>query len=233
MRYLVKHKLYSLINIFGLSLGIACCILIFAYIGYELSYDGYHKNADNIYRIVAIRTVSGQTNELAISPAPVGPTLVEELPEVENAVRFSPTVKRVFAYQDKTFFEEGVLYVDQSLFDVFSFEMIEGDPETALEVPFTMIFTEKTSKKYFGDESPVGKFVTWDNKFDYRVTGVVKDPPPNSHFTFNALASFATFIKYDPRIGSWNGGSFQTYLLLQENTDLKKFEQKLTWRWKT
>jgi putative ABC transport system permease protein len=153
--------------------------------------------------------------------------MVEELPEVKNAVRFSPTVKRVFAYQDKTFFEEGVLYVDQSLFDVFSFEMIEGDPKTALELPFTMVFTEKTAQKYFGDESPVGKMVNWDNKFDYRVTGVVKDPPLNSHFTFNALASFATFIKYDPRIGSWNGGSFQTYLLLEDNTDLKKFQQKM------
>ena len=226
-RNLIKHKFYSSINIFGLSLGIACCILIFAYIAYELSYDGYHKKAENIFRIVSKRTVSGQTNELARSPAPVGPTMIEELPEVINAVRFSPTVKRVFAYQDKTYFEEGVLYVDQSIFDVFSFEMIEGDPKTALEVPFTMVFTEKTAQKYFGDESPVGKIINWDNKFDYRVTGVVKDPPPNSHFTFNALASFATFIKYDPRIGSWNGGSFPTYLLLDKNTDLKKFQQKM------
>lgn len=226
-RNLVKHKSYSLLNIFGLSLGITCCILIFAYIGYELSYDGYHKNADNIFRIVSRRSVSGQTSELAISPAPVGPTMVEELPEVVDAVRFSPTVKRVFAYQDRTFFEEGVLYVDQSVFNVFSFELIEGDPETALEVPFTMVFTEKTAQKYFGDKSPVGKNIKWDNKFNYRVTGVVKDPPPNSHFTFNALASFSTFIKYDPRIGSWNGGNFQTYLLLEENTDLEKFEQKM------
>jgi len=156
-RNLIKHKFYSSINIFGLSLSMSCCILIFAYIGYELSYDGYHKNVDNIYRIVSKRTVSGQTSELARSPAPVGPTMVEELPEVVNAVRFSPTVKRVFAYQDKTFFEEGVLYVDQSVFDVFSFEMIEGDPKTALELPFTMVFTEKTAQKYFGDESPVGQ----------------------------------------------------------------------------
>ena len=226
-RNLAKHKFYSSINIFGLSLGIACCILIFAYIGYENSYDAYHKNADNIYRIVSKRTVSGQTSELARSQAPVGPTMVAELPEVKNAVRFSPTVKRVFAYQDKTFFEEGVLYVDQSVFDVFSFEMILGDPKTALEVPFTMVFTETTAQKYFGDENSVGKIVNWDNKFDYRVTGVVKDPPPNSHFTFNALASFATFIKYDPRIGSWNGGSFPTYLLLQENTDIERFQQKM------
>ncbi len=226
-RHIVKHKFYSAINVFGLSLGIACAILILAYIGYELSYDSYNKKADQIFRIVSKSTVSGQTSEMARSPAPVGPTMKDELPEVLDAVRFSPTVKRVFAYGDKTFFQEGVLYVDQSVFDVFSFEMIEGDPKTALEVPFTMVFTEKTALKYFGDENPVGKIVNWDNKFDYRVTGVVKDPPPNSHFTFNALASFSTFIKYDPRIGSWNGGSFQTYLLLQENIDLKEFERKM------
>jgi len=225
-RNLIKYKSYSLINIFGLSLGIACCILIYAYIGYELSYDRYHKNADSIYRIVSQRVAMGKTSILATTPAPVGPTMVEDFPEVLDAVRFSPTVKRVFTYQDKSFFQDGVLYADPSVFKVFSFEMIEGDPETALEVPFTMILAEKTARKIFGNESPVGKIINWDNKFDYRITGVVKDPPPNSHFTFNVLASFATFMKYDPRIGSWRGGSFQTYLHLRKNVDPKQFEQK-------
>jgi putative ABC transport system permease protein len=199
-RNLVRHKFYSLINIFGLSLGITCCILILTYIGYERSYDGYHKNADDIYRIASRTTISGQTSELARTPAPVGPTMVQDFPEVVDAVRFSPTVRRVFAYEDRNFFQEGVLYVDQSVFNVFSWELIEGDPKTALEVPFTMVLTETTARKIFGNESPVGKFVKWDNRFDYRVTGVVKDPPSNSHFTFTVLASFSTFIKYDPRI---------------------------------
>ncbi len=226
-RNLVKHKFYSLINILGLSLGIACCMLILAYIGYERSYDGYHANADNIYRIASRSKVSGQTSEFARTPAPVGPTMVQDFPEVIDAVRFSPTVRRVFAYEDRNFFQEGVLYVDQSVFNVFSWELIEGDPETALEVPFTMVLTETTAHKIFGNEDPVGKFIKWDNRFDYRVTGVVKDPPPNSHFTFTVLASFSTFIKYDPRIGSWDGGIFQTYLLLRENSDPLEFEQKM------
>ncbi len=226
-RNLVKHRFYSLINIFGLSLGITSSILILTYIGYERSYDGYHKNADDIYRIASRTTVSGQTNEYARTPAPVGPTMVQDFPEVLDAVRFSPTVKRVFAYGDKNFFQEGVLYVDQSVFNVFSWKLIEGDPETALEVPFTMVLTETTARKIFGDENPVGKFIKWDNRFDYRVTAVVKDPPPNSHFTFTCLASFSTFIKYDPRIGSWDGGSFQTYLLFRKNTDFVEFEAKM------
>ncbi|KPL17395.1 MAG: hypothetical protein AMS26_01060 [Bacteroides sp. SM23_62] len=227
-RKFYKYKSYSLINIFGLSLGILCSILIFSYIGYELSYDGYHKNADNIYRIVSRRTSMGKTVELALAPAPIGPTMIKDFPEVVDAVRFSPTVRRAFRYKDKKFFETGVLYADQSVFNVFSFDLIEGDPKTALEVPFTMVLTEKTAHKYFGNESAVGKVIKWDNKHDYQITGVVKDPPPNSHFTFNVLASFSTFIKYDPRIGSWRGGSFQTYLLLQKNTRYEEFEQKMT-----
>jgi putative ABC transport system permease protein len=226
-RNFIKHKSYSLINIFGLSLGIACCTLIYAYIGYELSYDGYHKNADNIYRIASKSRVSGQTSELARVPGPMGPTLILEFPEVIDFVRFMPTVKRVFTHQDKSFFQEGVLYVDQSVFDVFSFELIEGDPETALEVPFTVVLTEQTAQKIFGNESPVGKIINWDNKFDYRITGVMKDPPPNSHFTFNVLASFSTLVRYDPRLGTSWSVSYQTYLLLRENEDPEEFEQKM------
>lgn len=226
-RNLIKHKSYSLINIFGLSLGITCCILILAYIGYELSYDSYHKNADSIYRIASKRTTMGRTQEFAVSPGPAGPTMIKDFPEVIDAVRFMPTVKRAFAYGDKKFFETGVLYADQSVFKVFSYELIEGDLETALEAPFTMVITLETAQKYFGNESPMGKIVKWDNNFDYRITGVVKSPPPNSHFTFNVLASFSTLIRYDPRLGSsWNT-SYQTYLLLQENTDPKELEQKM------
>ncbi len=227
LRNMRKYKSYSFINIFGLSIGIACCILILAYIGYEFSFDGYHKNADNIYRVVSQQVAMGKTRELAISPAPVGATLVKDYPEGLDSARFMPTVKRIFIYEDKSFFQEGVIYADQSVFNVFSFDMIEGDPATALEVPFTMVITEKTAQKYFGDENPVGKIMNWDNKFDYRITGVVKDPPPNSHFTFSVLASFATLIKYDARLGSWRGASFQTYLLMQDNTDLKEFDLKI------
>jgi putative ABC transport system permease protein len=227
-RSMIKNKFYSLINVFGLSFGIACCILIFAYIGYEFSFDRYHKNADNIYRIVQKRTVEGRTQELPSSTGPMGPALVEEFPEVIDAARFMPTVIRSFIFEDRKFFQSGVFYADQSVFNIFSFELIEGDPKTALEAPFTMVVTEETAQKYFGDESPIGKTINWDNKFDYQITGVVKEPPPNSHFTFTCMASFSTLIPYAPRIGSrWTIWGFATYLLLQENADPEKLEQKL------
>jgi len=188
-RKLIKQKSYSLINILGLSLGITCCILILAYVTYELSYDRYHENSENIYRVITRMTEKGRTQEIVSARAPVGPTLVADYPEVLDSVRIAPTVKRIFIYKDKSFFQEGVFYVDRSIFNVLSFELIEGDPKTALELPFTMVLTETAAKKYFGDENPLGKMMNWDNKFDYQVTGIVKDPPPNSHFTFEALAS--------------------------------------------
>ncbi len=225
-RNLIKYKSYSLINLFGLSIGIACCLLILAYIGFEFSYDNYHVHADNIYRIVSKTTAAGQTRESAYSPAPMGLTLASDYPEVLDAVRFMPTVKRIFIYENTTFFQEDVFYADKSVFNIFSFDLIEGDPQTALEVPFTMVITETTARKYFGSDNPVGKIINWDNKFDYRITGVVKDPPPNSHFTFQVLASFSTLIKYDARLGGWTA-SYTTYLLLKEKTDFKAFEQKI------
>ncbi len=226
-RNFIRHAAYSLINISGLTVGITCCILILAFVGYEFSFDRYHENADNIYRILSETTINGVVSESATCPMLVAPTLVNDFPEVLNAARISPTVKRSFIYEDKQFFESNVYYADQSIFEVFSFKLIEGNPETALESPFTMVITESTARKYFGNESPVGKIMNWDNKFDYAITGVVKDPPPNSHFTFSVLASFNTYFKYDPRLAEyWWGWNVPTYILLQDGTDYKKFENK-------
>jgi len=228
-RNLVKHRSYSVINIFGLTLGMTCCLLIFAYIGYELSFDRFHSKEDRIYRIITKYTLDGTTQELPNSTAPLAPTLVADFPEVLDAVRLSPTVKRSFKYQDMQFFEDSVFYVGQSFFEIFSFELIEGDPETALEVPFTMVITEDAAKKYFGEESPIGKIMNWDNRFDYRITGVVKNPPANSHYQFKVMASYSTYRRYDPRIVTrWAVWGPTTYVLLAENTDLRDFEHKLS-----
>ncbi len=227
-RNLIKNISFSLINIIGLSLGIACCILILGYIGYELSYDSHHQNTDNIYRIASIQTSENRVTEQATCPAPVGPTMMKDYPEIVDAVRFMPTVQRMFRYEDKDFYQSGVIYADQSVFNVFSFELVEGDPETALELPFTMVITEKAAKKYFGDESPVGKVMIWDTRFEYTITGVVKDLPLNLHFQFDVLASFATLIKYSASIGSsWTNWGFNTYLLLNDKTDINALENKI------
>ena len=227
VRNLMRQKTYSLINIFGLSVGIACAVLVLAFVAYELSFDRYHAGADRIFRVASERTSLGTENRFATVPAPVGPTMVSDFPEVVGSVRFSPTVRRAFSTGDKVFFQDGIFYADDSVFRVFSFELVRGNPETALEAPFTMVMTEETARKYFGDVDPLGKTVMWDNRFEYRVTGIVKAPPPNSHFTFTVLASFSTFIQYDARIGEWGGGSFATYIKVGEGADPKVLEDKL------
>lgn len=222
-----RSPFYTLINISGLAIAITCATLILFYVTYHLSFDGYHENARDIYRIITTRTQDGASTQSARTPAPVGPLLKEEVPEVLNYARFSPTVKRAFSYNNRKFFESGVFYADQSVFEIFSFKLLSGDPATALEAPFTMVLTQSMAEKYFQDEEPLGKFIKWDNNFEYRVTGVMEDVPDNSHFHPNVLASFETFIKYDERIGSWEGGYFQTYLLLKENTNEQQLKDKL------
>lgn len=227
-RHIVKQKAHSTINIFGLALGITSCILLISYIMYELSFDGFHKNANRVYRLAYSRVSEGQLTNTAGSPAPAAVALMNDYPEVISAVRFMKTIRRSFVYQDKSHLQDGVMYADQSFFDVFSFELIEGDRETALAVPWTMVITESTAKRYFGDESPVGKIVEWDNNFKYTVTGVLKDIPDNSHFRFNVLASFSTLIDFNAAIGEyWLSWTFNTYLLLEETTDYLEFEKKL------
>jgi len=227
LRNFIRHPSYSLINLTGLFVGLTCCILILAFVEYEFSFDRYHKHAENIYRILSETTINGVSSESATCPVRFAPTLVNDFPEVKQAARITPTVRRSFIYEDKRFFESDVYYADQAIFDVFSFEFIEGDPTTALEAPYTMVLTENTARKYFGEANPVGKIMNWDNKSDYAITGVVRDPPPNSHFRFTVLASFNTFFSYDPRLAEyWWGWNVPTYLLLQEGTDYKSFEKK-------
>ncbi len=227
IRNFIRNRSFSLINIAGLSIGITCCILILAFVGYEFSFDRYHEHRDDIYRILSETTINGVVNKSATCPMRFAPTIVNDFPEVVEAARINPTVKRSFIYQDKQFFESNVYYADHAIFDVFSFELIEGDRETILEAPFTMVITEKTARKYFGDESPVGKIMNWDNKFDYAITGVVRDPPPNSHFTFTVLASFTTYFTYDPRLAEyWWGWNVPTYIRLENGMDYKSFEKK-------
>ncbi|MFC1564262.1 ABC transporter permease [candidate division KSB1 bacterium] len=226
-RNLIRHKSYSLINVFGLSLGIVCCILISTYIGYEFSYDSMHENADNIYRICSIRSVEGGSIEMNGIPTPLVPVLTEDFPEVITSFRIAATVKRAYRYKDKTFLEDGVFYAENGFIEMFSFDVIKGDTKTALEAPFTMVITESMAEKYFGDEDPIGKLIEWDNNFEYTVTAVLKDPPENIHFSFNAIASYSTYFKYDPRIETSWAITPSTYLLLRDNTDHKEFEKKL------
>ncbi len=223
VRNLVKYKSDSLNTVLGLTIGFACAISILLYVRTELSYDRYHENADRIYRVV-------EGNDVKTQPL-LGPTLKEAYPEIEHFLRIQGTAGIwLMAYQDKVFYETDVAWADETLFDLFSFPLLRGNPDTALKDPFTVVITRSTALKMFGDEDPMGKVIVADNGFaDLRVTGVMEDIPDNSHFRMDYFVSLSTApLVGNPRtLTRWSVRYFYTYLLLPEDYRGEMLEDKL------
>jgi len=233
-RNLKRQKIYSFINITGLSLGLACCILITLYVHFELSYDGYHDKADNIYRIIEIETESGKKQYSAATPAPLAPTLSEEFPDIVQVVRiFHPSwiEKWKISYEDRTFFEEGVFFADPSILEVFNFPLIHGQEQNALREPYSMIITKEMAQKYFGHSNPVGKVLSVHG-VQIKITGITQDIPPNSHIRFQFLVSLATLESPGFRnvasdmLDNWRSHNFYSYLLLREEASSVELQEK-------
>jgi putative ABC transport system permease protein len=225
-RSLKKHKGYSFINISGLAIGMAVCMLIFMWILNELSYDKFHEKADRICRTTMDIEI-GTTLHTPVSLTAAGPALVEDFPEVITAARVDRPRRVSIKYEDKAYQEADVGFAENTIFDIFTFPFISGDPKTALEAPNTVVITESMAKKYFGDLDPLGKILRFNNETDFSVTGVVKDVPPNSHFRFNMLRSFQTLMASGSvRDDMWFDLRFFTYLLLDEHTSPERLEQK-------
>jgi len=217
LRNLKRFKAYSLINIAGLAVGMACCFLILLFVKDELSYDRYHKNSDQIYRLIIEVNVEGKKTLGAITPPPMGPALVNDFPEAINAARFIRTSREevLISHGDKEFYERRFFFADPSVFDVFSFPLIRGDPEASLKEPYSVVITEEIAEKYFGDEDPLGNVITFNNKDDYKITGVLKNIPHNSHFRFDFLASFRTLNHYFILpLDDWGSCALYTYMLI-------------------
>ncbi len=230
-RSIAKQKLYALINIFGLALGLSCCILISAFIINELSFDRFHEKADNIYRVATRGSVGGTEFIVATSSSPIGPTFVKDFPDVVNYARLGPSPRVQFTYKDKKFYEEDLIYFEKSMFDIFSFELVRGNPETALEAAYTMVITEEAAEKYFGNEDPVGKILKRNNSRDFTITGIIKKPPANSHIQFDMIGSFESLISDNPQgfdgsTGNWGAVGMYTYILTREDCDYKEIEEK-------
>jgi putative ABC transport system permease protein len=227
LRNIKKHKGYASINIVGLAIGMACCILIVLYIATELSYDRYHKNAGRIFRLGLDANMGGSQVITPISNVPSAPALVQEYPEVIDAVRIRTVSRTSVEYEDKQYYENGILYADNSLFSVFTFPMIAGDPRTALETAYSVVLTEDTAKRYFGDRDPIGRALTLNNDSNFVITGVMNNVPPNSHFTFDMVCSYETLYDRNRELmEEWFNFRDYTYLLLAEGFDHKELEDK-------
>ncbi len=225
VRNIFKDKTYSAINILGLTIGVTCSLFLLMYILDELSYDRYHKNAENIYRIVSNIREPDNAFTWAVVQIPLAEELRDNYPEVEDVVRFFGTSRTQYQVGDKSFYETDFFLADSTVFDMFSYELINGDPRTALDAPFSIVLTESIAKKYFGDaEAAFGQSLQNQGNEQFKVTGIMKDVPFNSHFRFDALISRNT----RPQVtGGWGGFGVPTYIQLPSGYDLSKMYASL------
>jgi putative ABC transport system permease protein len=222
VRNILKDRTYSAINILGLTIGITCSLFLLMYILDELSYDRYHKNAPNIYRIVSNIKEPDNAFTWAIAQIPMADELRDNYPEVTNAVRFFGTGRTQYKNGDKQFYETDFNLADSTVFDMFTYDFIAGDPATALDQPFSIVLTEKTAKKYFADvPGALGKSIQNQQGEEFKITGIMHDVPLNSHFRFDALISKSTRAQQFQNVSWGNFGVF-TYIQLPEGYDLRK-----------
>lgn len=231
LRNLFRNKLYSFLNIAGLAIGIACCVLILLYVQDELSFDRFHEKADRIFRVNSHFFISERTMHFATTAHVQGQMFKDEYPEVENYVRFNQYgLQRVIRYKENTFYEEKFIYADHTLFDVFSFKLIKGNPKDALVKPNSLVVTEEMAEKYFGSDDPIGKDLRVNVDTLFKVTGVMENIPKTSHIRPDFFASFST-LNLEPTGNAaqdmLSNIDYLTYILLREGADYKEFEQKL------
>ena len=230
IRNLWKNKGFSSINIFGLAVGIACSLLIFLFVKDENSYDRFHKDADNIYRIVKdFVNDDGSLIPDATTQSPLAPAMQAEMPEVARITRVRPNWGRgyLIKYADKKISEEKIYGVDSSFFDVFTFPFVEGNAKTAFKDVNSIVLTSTSAKKIFGKQNPVGKTVNVDAFGDMMVAAVIHDVPTNSHFHFDYLVSYRKQPGNTPQLTNWNGYNDYTYVKVKPGTNVPAFVKKI------
>ena len=229
LRNLLKHKAYSTINISGLAIGITCCLLITMYVQDELSYDRHHEKADRIYRLIVdiFPPNDGPVDHYATSGPGVAPVLEADFPEIERAVRIRKVSDALVTRGQNALYED-FHFADSTFFEVFDCSFLAGDPKTALSDPFAIVLTETMSRKYFGNREILGQSIVVDDTLQFKVTGVIEDIPPNSHFAFDFLSSFPTLQKigFGGLTSWWSFGGYN-YLLLRGGTDVAALGQKI------
>lgn len=227
LRNLLKHKGYTLVNVSGLTVGIVVCLFIMLYVNDELSFDGFHANEDHLYRIMEDQHYAGGTVfTTSATPGPLAADLTSKIPEIKKAARVSWGEMKLFQFGDKSFKENGK-YVDPDLFQMFSFPLIEGDVNSALREPSSLILSESLAKKYFGSESAIGKQIRINTTSDYRVTGVMKDIPKNSSLQFDFAMPFEDLVQTNQWLKEWGNNAPRTYILVGEGALQADVETKI------
>ena len=219
IRNLLRNKFYSILNISGLAIGIACCLLIVLFVTDELSYDKHYEKSDRTYRLTMSGKLNGSAFDLAVVGPAVGQALKDDYPEVLEFGRFRQRGAPFIQYGENIFKEENFVWADHSILNIFDVELVQGNPEEALINPRSLIMSESAAKKYFGEEDPIGKTIEFSGNSDYSVTAVYKDMPKNQHFEFDVIGSLLTLE--EARRQMWLQMNFQTYVVLSEGADVE------------
>jgi putative ABC transport system permease protein len=225
VRNLVKNKFYSILNLSGLAVGLATCLLIYLYVSDELSYDAYHKNANRIYRVNNEIKFGGNYFDIAQGPAMMGPTMVREIPRVEQYTRLRWYGSFLVRKGNENVGEGRVGYADSTFFDIFSIPVLAGNPKTALTEPHSIVLTASKARKYFNTTDVVGKNLTINDTGVYKITAVISDIPKQTHFNFDFFVPMSE--NPDSRSPNWLSENYSTYILLKENSDTKNLTAEL------
>ncbi|MDF1560822.1 MAG: ABC transporter permease [Bacteroidales bacterium] len=218
----------TFLNVAGLAIGMSASLLILLWVQDELSYDKFNKKAENIYRVEEDQFYSGERYHVTVTPQPSGPVWKEKIPEIVEQARINRLPRILFRNEDKVFFESSIVASDSGLFNMFTLPLLRGDPATALTAPYSIVLSEKLADKYFGDTNPLGKTVTLENRYQFMVTGVMKEIPENSIFTFEGVIPFSFLREIGAVSNSWGSNSIFTYVEFEEGSDLESVGKKLT-----
>ncbi len=226
IRVMKKQRGYLMLNVGGLAIGITSFLFISLYVIHELSYDRFHKNYENIYRLKIVGRLAGSVLDQAVTAAPMAQAMLNDYPEVLKATRVTEMGAWLIRFGENRFNEDGVLFADSSFFDVFDFKLLKGDPATALVRPRSMVLTEEYARKYFGNQDPMGQRLSVEaDTILYTVTGVIQNIPDNSHIKFDILASLSSYPGQANNQG-WVSHNFYTYIVVKDGTSKEDLQNK-------
>ncbi|NIM15333.1 MAG: FtsX-like permease family protein [Candidatus Aminicenantes bacterium] len=226
-RNIKNYKGYSFINILGLAVGMACCMLLLLWVQDEMSFDKFHEKAENIYRVELDLPRSNGTSHTRLTSYPLGGAIQENIPEVKYAARLANIRGLMIRYGDKTFIEDEIRAVDPSFLQIFTFPLISGNPKTALNQTYSILITEELAVKYFGTDDPLGKIMTVNNNYDFTVTGVMKNVPENSTITFNILVPLEFLKDLGEYYDFWRSLNCHTWVELYPNSQTAPVNKKI------
>jgi putative ABC transport system permease protein len=227
-RNISRHKVFTFINVTGLAVGLAASLLILLWVQDELSYDKFNRNGKNIFRVEEDQFYSGERYHVTVTPHPSGPVWKEKVPEIKEQTRLNRLPRILFRQEDKVFFESLIAAADSGLLKMFTFPVLAGNPLTALSSPYSIVLTEKLARKYFGNTNPIGRTLTLENKYQFMVTGLIKDLPKNSIFNFEGLIPYSFMKEIGAIDNSWGNNSIFTFVQLASGADISAVNKKLT-----